>query len=426
MRFRSRFRSLLVVCSVVFFSGILFTSFASAENWPWWRGPRRDGTSLEKGLPTTWAGPTEENPKGKNIRWKVPIEGKGHASPIVWEDRIFILTATDEPAERILLCLDRDSGQTLWRCAVMTAPLERKHRLNSHASSTPVTDGELVYVTFLDRDHMLVAAYDFQGNRRWLVRPGEFHSVHGYCSSGLLYKDLLILNGDHDGDGYLVALDKKTGKTVWKTPRPNHTRSYCPPIVRNFDGRDQLVLSGSLCVASYDPATGKQYWIYDGPTEQYVASLVDDGEFLFMTAGFPEFHIIAFCPDGRGKIDESKVVWRTTKGCSYVPSPIVAGDGKYFMIASDKGIASCFDTKTGKLHWRERIAPHYSASLILVDGLVHFLSDRGVTKVVRPGKTFDLVAENELGEDCYASPAVSGGCLFIRSEKSLFCIGGEK
>ena len=404
---------------------ILIPLSAWAENWPCWRGPRRDGTSLEKGLPVTWAGPTEENPQGKNIRWRVPVEGKGHASPTVWGDRVFIVTATEEPAQRVLLCLDKNSGKTLWRKVVVTAPLERKHRLNSHASSTPVTDGELVYVTFLDGDHMLVAAYDFDGNRRWVVRPGEFRSVHGYCSSGLLYKNLLILNGDHDGDGYLVALDKKTGETVWKTPRPNHTRSYCPPIVRNLDGRDQLVLSGSLCVASYNPATGERHWIYDGPTEQFVASLVDDGEFFFMTAGFPEFHIIAFRPGGHGKIDESQIVWRTTKGCSYVPSPIVSADRKFFLIASDKGIASCFDTKTGELHWRKRIGPHYSASLIGVDGLVHFLSDEGVTTVVRPGKEFDVVAENKLGERCYASPAVSGGCLFIRAEGHLYCIGGD-
>lgn len=414
----------LTVTFLVLFP-FVFSSLASAENWPCWRGPRRDGTSLEKGLPVTWEGPTEENPRGKNVRWKVPIEGLGHASVIVWEDRIFVVTATEEPADRILLCLDAGTGNTLWRRVVMTAPLENKHRLNSHASSTPVTDGKQVYVTFLDGERMLVAAYDFDGNRRWLVRPGEFYSIHGYCSSGLLYGELLIFNGDHDGDGYLVALDRNSGETVWKTSRPNNTRSYCPPIIRNFDGRDQLVLSGSLCVASYDPATGEQHWIYDGPTEQFVASLVDNGEFLFMTAGFPEFHIIAFRPDGRGKIDDSQIAWRTTKGCSYVPSPIVAGDGRYFMIVSDKGIASCLDTKTGEVYWTQRIGPHYSASLVSVDGLVHFLSDAGVTTVIRPGKELDVVAENELGEDCYASPAISGGSLYIRSEKSLFRIQAD-
>ncbi len=415
-------RSLCIHLLLAVFFTFPNPAFAPAENWPCWRGPRRDGTSLEKDVPVTWAGPTEENPEGENIRWKVPIEGLGHASPIVWEDRVFLVTATEEPADRLLLCLDSGTGGTLWRRVVMSAPLERKHRLNSHASSTPVTDGERVYVTFLDGEHMLVAAYDFDGNRRWLVRPGEFYSIHGYCSSGLLHGGLLILNGDHDGDGYLVALDKNSGETVWKTPRPNNTRSYCPPIIRDFDGRKQLILSGSLCVASYDPATGGQHWIYDGPTEQFVASLVDDGEYLFMTAGFPEFHIIAFRPDGRGKIDDSQIVWRTTKGCSYVPSPIVAGDGEYFLIVSDKGIASCLDTKTGEVYWTRRIGPHYSASLVSVDGLVHFLSDAGVTKVIRPGKEFEVVAENELGEECYASPAISGGRIFIRSEKSLFCI----
>src|SRR5690606_5476919 len=152
-------------------------------------------------------------------------------------------------------------GEILWERIVLQAPLERMHRLNSHASSTPATDGQLVYVTFLDRDQMMVAAYDFDGNRRWEVRPGPFASRHGYCSSVTLFENLVILNGEHDGASFLVALNRDTGETVWKTARENRTRSYCTPLIRQIGGRSQMVLSGNKCVASYDPRDGSRHWI---------------------------------------------------------------------------------------------------------------------------------------------------------------------
>jgi outer membrane protein assembly factor BamB len=389
----------------------------ASENWPGWRGPRGDGTSLECGLPTQWNGAT-----GQNIAWKTEIPGVGHASPIVWEDRVFVVSCREEKQQRILLCLDFATGRILWEQTVVTAPLERKHRLNSHASSTPATDGMSVYVTFLDGDRLLAAAYDFEGNRRWLVHPGAFHSVHGYCTSIVLFENLVLINGDHDGDAYLAALDKQTGATVWKTPRENKTRSYCAPIIREIGGRTQMILSGSKCVASYDPRTGARHWILDGPTEQFVASPIYNGKLLLVTAGFPEFHILALRPDQRGLVSDADIVWRTTKGCSYVPSPIVGGDGRYFLVVSDDGIGSCFEVETGRRLWTQRMGPHYSASLISVDGLVHFLADDGATKIVRPGPKFDLVATSALGEPCCASPAVSRRAIFLRAAKHLYCI----
>jgi outer membrane protein assembly factor BamB len=407
-----------------------------AENWPCWRGPRGDGTSFEKDVPVHWNGP-----EGKNIAWKVETPGVGHASPIIWDDRIFLVSCREDRRERILLCLDRPTGRMLWEKVVLQAKPEKHHRLNNRASGTPATDGELVYATFLEPDlahdelpvpktgkeatpgNMVVAAYDFEGNRRWLARPGRFSSVHGFCSSPVLFENLVIVNGDHDGDSYLVALDRSDGKTVWKTPRENKTRSYCTPIIRQIDGRTQMMLSGSLCVASYDPRTGRRHWIIDGPTEQYVASPVYNGELLLMTAGFPEFHIMGIRPDGSGNVTETHVAWHTTKGCAYVPSPVVAGGGKYFLVVADTGIASCFEASTGERYWTERIGPHYSASLVEADGLVYFLSDEGVTKIIRPGKTLDVVAENPLGEECYASPAVSRGRIYLRAKGHLYCIG---
>ncbi|MBC8868993.1 MAG: PQQ-binding-like beta-propeller repeat protein [Planctomycetes bacterium] len=410
-----------------------FPATACGENWPGWRGPRGDGTSLEKNVPTQWDGQT-----GKNVLWKTEVPGVGHASPIVWDDRIFLVSCLEDGLDRIVLCFDRLTGKMLWQRSVCRAPLETKNSLNSFASSTPVTDGELVYVTFLQVDggtvtarnvsrarpvtpgRMVVAAYDFDGNRKWLAKPGGFVSVHGYCSSPILHKDLIIVNGDHDGDSYIVALKKATGKTVWKTPREHKTRSYVPPIIREIDGRSQMVLSGSLCVASYDPDDGSRHWKIDGPTQQYVASMVYDGKLLYMTAGFPTYHVMGIRPDGSGNVTDTHVAWHVTDARCYVPSPVVV-DG-YLLIADDRGTANCYEAATGRQLWKERLGKHFSASLLTAEGLVYFLADDGVMKIVRPGPTLDVVEENELGDDCRASPAISQGRMYLRGEKHLYCI----
>jgi hypothetical protein len=393
---------------------ICAASLARGEDWPCWRGPRGDGSSHEAGIPTRWSG-------SENIAWKTAIPGLGHASPIVWHDRVFLISCIGDTTERVLVCLDRNTGRTLWQRTVFKAPLEKKHSLNSFASSTPATDGQRVYVSFLDVNKMMIAAYDFAGRQLWLEHPGVFSSVHGYCSSPIVYEDTLIINGDHDGDAYLVALDRATGKEIWKTPRENKTRSYCTPIIRTIDGQPQMILSGSKSVGAYDPRTGAPIWTMDGPTEQFVASMVDNGKLVFLTAGFPEHHILALRPNGRGNVTDSAVVWRTTENTSYVPSPVVIGD--YFLVVADNGIASCYAAADGQRQWKQRIGRHYSASLISAGGLAYFLSDDGVTKIIKPGPHFDLVAENELGESCYASPAASDGHLFIRADHHLYCIG---
>src|SRR5207245_2093520 len=178
------------------------------------------------------------------------------------------------------------------------------------------------WVSFLDVDKALLACYDFDGKEVWRKEPGKFKSAHGFCSPPILYKDLVILNGDHDGDGYLVALDKATGAEKWLTERPNKTRSYCPPLLIDAAGRKQLVLSGSKCVASYDPDTGKQIWIVDGPTEQFVSSMVFTDNVLFLTAGYPTYHLMGIRPDGAGHVTTTHVLWHDRQPADYVPQPI--------------------------------------------------------------------------------------------------------
>ena len=406
-----------------------------AENWPGWRGPSGDGVSAGKGIPTKWS-------STENIAWRIAVPGEGHSSPIVWGDKVFLTSSLTEKNKRILLCIDRLSGQTVWQRDVVQSPPETIHRLNSRASGTPATDGKQVYVTFMRAEgdeviapnvgserlitpgKIIVAAYDLDGNEKWKTNVGDFVSAHGFNTCPVLFEDLVILNGDHDGDAYLVALDRQSGRQRWRTRRENKTRSYVTPIIREIDGITQMILSGSLCVASYDPRNGKRHWIVDGPTEQFVASMVYDGKYVFATGGYPERHTLAIRPGGKGNVTDTHIAWRTTRGAAYVPSPIISG--RYLLMVADSGIASCFEARTGKRHWMERLPGGHSPSPVSADGLVYFVSDRGVTTVIRPSETFAVIAKNELGEPVSASPAISQGQIFLRTHQHLYCIGSKK
>lgn len=403
-------------------------------NWPCWRGPRGDGHSPASNPPTRWSATD-------NVVWKVALAGEGHASPILWNDHLFIASCISETGARILTALDRATGETRWHRTVIQSPLETKHGLNSFASSTPATDGKLVYVTFLESNNetilatnvsaprdvtlgnIVVAAYDFDGQQRWIARAGQFVSVHGYCTCPVIYENLLILNGDHDGESFIVALDKKTGTEVWRIPRANKIRSYVTPIIREFAGRTQMILSGSNSVTSYDPRTGEPIWWMEGPTEQFVASMVDNGKYVFLTAGYPDKHILAIDPTGTGDISDTHIVWRSKKNCAYVPSPIVIDN--YFLVTSDDGIASCYDANSGERLWFTRLGNHYSTSPVAAGGLAFFTADNGQTKIVRPGPTLDLVAENDIGETCSASAALSGASFYLRTSAHLFRTGQD-
>jgi outer membrane protein assembly factor BamB len=357
---------------------------------------------------------------------------------------VFIVAAMPENEQRVLLCLDRASGKQLWQSTVLKAPIESIHKLNSQASSTPATDGERVFTAFLDNTEtdatrkanagrvigkgevpkgtVVISAHDFSGKQIWQVRPGLFSSKHGFCSSPIVFEDKVIVNCDHDGDGYIVALARSDGKELWRIARPNNTRSYCVPLIRDIGGRTQMVLSGTMCVTSYDPRTGKLLWIIDGPTEQFVASIVysEQSGLLYMTGGFPEHHLLAIKPDGTGNVTNTHIVWRTNKGVSYVPSPII--EGSHLLNVSDSGVAHCFDAKSGEIQWEERMREHH-ASLTSAEGHVFFINDFGILRTVQPDKTYKLLAESELKEKVFASPALSEGQLFIRSDKSLICLG---
>lgn len=422
------------------FVSFLFISTVYAEDWPMWRGPRLDGTSLEKNPPLRWS-------DTENIAWKAKVPGIGHSSPVVLGERVYVTSALLKEQKRMLYCFDRRKGARLWEKEVLASPLEPKHKLNSFASSTPAADQDHVYVSFLkvrkrsagDKlplftddtwqkidlyGEMEVVCYTHEGKEVWRKMPGAFFSRHGFCSPPILYKDLVIVNGDQDADGFITALDRRTGEEKWRIERPNRTRSYCAPLFARAAGRMQMVLTGSLCVTSYDPDTGKLIWIVDGPTEQFVASPVFGSGLIFLTAGYPTYHNMAIRPDGTGNVTKTHVVWHektSARKAAYVPSPLA--HEKCFLVVSDLGTLNCFDAETGKRLYEESLSAHVSASPVLIDGRIYITDDEGVTFVFKAGAKYELLARNEFGEACFSSPAVSRGQMFFRTTGHLWCVG---
>jgi outer membrane protein assembly factor BamB len=386
-----------------------------AQNWPCWRGPNGDGTSTETNLPTRWDSTT-------NIIWKSKVPGIGHASPIVWEDKLFTVTALSETHEKILLCYDSRNGSLLWQKTVLKGSWEDKHSDNSFASGTPATDGKLVYVSFLDGEDVVVAAYDFTGSQVWVQRPGTFSSPHGYSCSPALFEDKVIINGNSKGDSFVAAMDKTDGHVIWKVPHNKPAHSFSTPIFKTMAGKMQMIFCGNQEIASYNPEDGSRYWFVNGPSEDFCSSPVynEKQDLVLVSSAWPQRHLLAVRPDGQGDVTDSKVAWRTTKGAYYVPSPVCTSD--YLFTTMTNGRVHCIEVATGTILWEEDLGKQY-ASPVLAGGLVYMPNDEGVITVIKPGPKFEPVAKNAIGERMNASPAISNGKLYLRGEQHIFCIG---
>lgn len=400
---------------------ILLTNFSSdlqGQNWPGWRGPNGDGSSMEKNLPVEWD-------SVKNVLWKSSVPGIGHSSPIIWEDMLFITSALPETNEKILLCYDATNGSLIWQQTVVKAALEKKHADNSYASGTPATDGTLVYVSFLDVEDIVVAAYDFNGTKIWEQRPGKFQSPHGYSCSPLIYNDKLVINGISKGDNFFVALNKYDGAIVWKKVQENLSHSFSTPLIRNMSGKIQLILLGNKEIASYNPDDGSKYWYVTGPSEDFCSTPVynEKYELLIVSSAWPRRILTAVHTDGAGDVTGSHVAWQNMQGAMYVPSPVCTEE--YLFTTMTNGRVHCTDIATGDTLWTKNMGRQY-ASPVLADGLVYMPNDEGVTTIIQPGKDFEMVARNEIGEQMIASAAISNGKIFLRGEEHLFCIGKKE
>ncbi len=409
-------------------ASIFATALAHAENWPQFRGPSRQGVSSETGLPLEWSAIS-------NIAWKTDIPGQSWSSPIVWEDRVFVTTATVASQSCRVLSLDVKSGRVLWNKEVFRqVPLKKEDR-NSYATPTPATDGERVYACFGDGSFV---ALDFAGEVVWTNRDHPFYSQHGLGTSPILHDGLLIMARDGSSNGedksvgwqkpwdqsYVLALDAKTGKERWKSKRGMSRIAHGVPNIWEHDGRAQVVSEAGDVVQGFDAVTGERIWSSEVIGEGKVPSAVL-GKGLVFTAGGAggRNSIKAFRLDGKGDLKETNLVWEQRKGEPKLPSMIYVEPHLFAM--SDAGVMSCLRADNGEPVWRERVGGNFSASPVFADGRLYLLSDEGVTTVIEAGPHFKVLARNALDEKIQASPAISQGRIFIRTAGNLFCIGGK-
>jgi len=392
-------------------------SVTHAQNWPCWRGPNGDGTSIETNLPTRWDSVT-------NVEWKIRVPGTGYSSPVVWKDRLFLVTALAETHEKVLLCYDCKKGSLLWRKTVLNTMFENKHDNNSYASGTPATDGNSVYVSFLDGQDVVVAAYDFSGKQVWIQRPGTFSSPHGYSCSPALFEDKVIINGDSQGDSFVAALSRTDGSIIWKVRHEKPAHSFSTPIFRQMAGKMQMIFCGNREIASYNPADGSKNWFVTGPSEDFCSSPLynEKSGLVLVSSAWPVRILAAIKPDGQGDVTKSKVVWQSKKGAYYVPSPVCTDD--YMFTTMTTGQVHCIEVSTGRILWVQNMGAQYS-SPVLAGGLVYMPNDEGVITVIKPGPKFEYLAKNPIGEKMYASPAISNGKIYLRGFQHLFCISAN-
>lgn len=396
-------------------------SSASASDWPGWRGPTHDGIAAPgSNPPTSWS---DES----NVAWKVKIPGRGHASPTMVGDRIYLPTANEEKQIQSVLCLSRNGGKLIWKTDLHRKGFTTKgHKRKSHASSSVACDGERLYVNFMSGNAVYTTALSLEGTKLWQTKISDYVTHQGYGSSPHLYKSLVIVAADNKSGGAIAGLDRKSGKIVWKNARPK-LPNYPSPVVYNVTGRDQLFMSGCDLVSSFEPLTGETIWEIKGSTTECVVTMVTDGKRVFTGGGYPLNHTVAIEADGSGKI-----AWKNTIR-SYVPSMIVS-DGHLYA-SSDSGFAICWDSATGKEIWKERLGGDFFASPVLADGKIFATNIRGKTYVFNADpKQFKLLGSNQLGYESYASPVICDNKIYLRvarrdggkRQEYLYCIGAER
>lgn len=382
--------------------------------WPRWRGPTGQGLVEGTGYPDSWS-------ETENVRWKVEVPGRGYSSPIVWKGKIFLTTAYDA-TRRVLLCLRRDDGKLLWEAAAPPPEsVERLYRKNSHATATPVSDGQRVYALFGNGG---LVAVDFNGKQAWHYSFGATSNYHGPGGSLLLYKDRLIFFQDQRSDAFIAAVNARTGQLLWKTPREESV-GWGTPIAIKAGNRDEIIVNGQYAVRSYDPDTGRELWKARGATMEVTPTPAVGHGLVFCPSGRAG-PTLALRPGGSGDVTETHISWQTPRGSPFIPSPLIYGD--YLYLVNDMtSIITCLKAKTGEPVWQGRVGEarreSFSASPVAVGGKIFFTNDDGETFVVAAGPEFKLLRVNRIGERTLASPALVDGAWYIRTENHLVAIG---
>lgn len=401
-----------------------------AENWPAWRGPTSDGISSEKHLPVKWS-PTE------NVKWKTPLPERGNSTPVVWGDRVFLTQAIEAEGRRMLLCFDRKTGRELWRVGTTFPPGELTHKTNPQCSASPATDGERVIVSFGSAG---LWCYDFAGKEQWHRDLGKQTHIWGNAASPVLHGNLCFLNFGPGPRTFLIALDKKSGKTVWQHDEPGspsgetsdgasnrsgYIGSWSDPLPRRVGGREELLMTYPNRVCAFDPGSGKELWTSGGINPLVYTSPIFAEGIVVAMGGF-NGKAVAVRAGGAGDVTESHRMWHHPRTKQRIGSGAIHEGHIY--ILDDPGIAECIELKTGKVVWEERLkGPGPSgtnwSSVVIADGNCYAMNQGGDAFVFRASPKFELLATNSLGEHTNSSFAISNGDLFIRTAKHLWCIG---
>ena len=448
---KRRTKGMKKIAVLMFFLSVFSSLFLAAENasgyenyWPYWRGPYMTGVSPDGDPAIEWS-------ETKNVKWKIALPGKGHATPIIWSDQIFILSAIEtdkeaKPVEQkespqpgrgmpivktakihkfVIFAINRHDGKMLWQRTVKEElPQEGTHEFGSWASNSPVTDGEHIYAYFGSRG---LYCFDMQGNFKWERDFGQMSKRlnFGEGSSPVLYGNKIIVNWDHEGQSFIVALDKKTGKVIWKVDRDESTSWATPYVVEN-NGKLQVVTSATKLIRSYDLDTGKLVWECGGMTQNAIPSPFAADGILYVMSGFRGNALLAIrLADAKGNItDSDAIVWRHDKDTPYAPSALLLGNYLYFL-RGNNGILSCFDARTGKEYYsgqRLEGMGNVFASLFGAKDRIYITGQKGTFYVVKHGPEFEILAKNNLDDNFNASPSIVGNTLYIRGYKNLYCI----
>jgi outer membrane protein assembly factor BamB len=398
-----------------------------SADWPQFRGPGGNGVSASRGLPVTWA-------EGQHIAWKTAVHGRAWSSPIVIGKQVWMSTATPDGHDLYAVALDRDTGRVVHDLHLFKVEKPQfVHDFNTHASPTPVAEPGRVYVTFGAPG---TAAIDTaSGKVLWTRRDFECNHFRGAGSSPVLFGNLLLMHFDGSDHQFVVALDKRTGKTVWRTERSidfqdlgpdgkpqaegDLRKAFSTPHIITVDGKPVMLSIGSKAMYGYEPATGKELWrIEDRSAHSGSTRPVVYGALVIYPTGFPKGQLLAVRPNGRGNVTDSHVVWRVTRGVPNKPSVLLVDD-LLFMI-NDTGILTCLEPGTGEVVWTARVKGEYSASPVSAEGRVYVFSEDGLGTVFEAGRVFKPIAENRLDEGFLASPAIDGKALFLRTRTHVY------
>lgn len=389
-------------------------------DWPWWRGPHRNGiAAADQTPPLRWS-------KTEHVLWQRPIPGRGHGSPTVVGDQVFLATADEQREIQSVLCYDRRTGQQVWKTDVHIGGMERKgNKKSSQASASVACDGERLFINFVNRGAVYTTALARDGKQLWQTKITDYVEHQGYGSSPAPYRSVVIVSADNKGGGAVAALDRATGKVVWKIERPK-VPNYASPVILNVAGHEQLLMTGCDLVSGIDPLTGKKLWEIEGSTTECVTSTVTDGQLIFTSGGYPKNHMAAVRADGSGKI-----VWENNVRV-YVPSMLVR-DG-YLYTVTDAGVAMCWNCSTGEEVWKQRLGTGgtFSSSPVLVGEHFFVTNEAGTTFVFKANsRGCEVIAENQLGEEAFATPTICGSRIYLRvaaqqngqRQETLYCLG---